>query len=665
MFDNIAFDKISLRKKIVLLALIPALAACIIFGALVATSSRTASTLVRTNILDFMIYRTEKSLDHGYATSVTAAGYVEDKLRLDAKIASLDTINRGGYELVGPPVPHALLPDATHLGGLVNMPSFRIAGETVTMGRSERLQEIHHDTGVVATLMERVNDTGDMVRIASSSPAVPLGSFLVKTNDALADPVETLLEGKEISGRTLVGGIWYLGHYIPLRDPAGKVIGCLYLGMPIDELTAFRDELVANAVGAKGSVVLLYVHGPQRGKILSPPPTGVAATTESQWLPEVMENTLHMKDNEQRAINIYSPKDKTDAIVRYSYLQHFDWALVTVADSADLAQASSAVRNEFDDLKVRSIGGAVIVLLIVGLVSALVSKQIIDPLLEITIQLTSNGTQVASSANQQLSHATSFNVSSTEIATAVKEISSTSQELLRAMEELSQEAIRASKVAQNGTASLHGLGQSIESLAKATQTIADSLNEIRNQASKINAVTLAVTKVADQTNLLSLNAAIEAERAGDAGAGFAVVAREIRRLADQSANSSQEIEQTVHEMHDAVSSGVAEVQALSVAVEQSVAVSDHIRQQFTEIISRVESMTPRYEMVHLGMQNQSVGAQQISDAMWQLTESAGQTSEAVGELNQVSLELHKAVGILKKRIFQDESEDSNTGGLHG
>jgi len=577
MFDNIAFDKISLRKKIVLLALIPALAACIIFGALVATSSRTASTLVRTNILDFMIYRTEKSLDHGYATSVTAAGYVEDKLRLDAKIASLDTINRGGYELVGPPVPHALLPDATHLGGLVNMPSFRIAGETVTMGRSERLQEIHHDTGVVATLMERVNDTGDMVRIASSSPAVPLGSFLVKTNDALADPVETLLEGKEISGRTLVGGIWYLGHYIPLRDPAGKVIGCLYLGMPIDELTAFRDELVANAVGAKGSVVLLYVHGPQRGKILSPPPTGVAATTESQWLPEVMENTLHMKDNEQRAINIYSPKDKTDAIVRYSYLQHFDWALVTVADSADLAQASSAVRNEFDDLKVRSIGGAVIVLLIVGLVSALVSKQIIDPLLEITIQLTSNGTQVASSANQQLSHATSFNVSSTEIATAVKEISSTSQELLRAMEELSQEAIRASKVAQNGTASLHGLGQSIESLAKATQTIADSLNEIRNQASKINAVTLAVTKVADQTNLLSLNAAIEAERAGDAGAGFAVVAREIRRLADQSANSSQEIEQTVHEMHDAVSSGVAEVQALSVAVEQSVAVSDHIR----------------------------------------------------------------------------------------
>jgi methyl-accepting chemotaxis protein WspA len=221
--------------------------------------------------------------------------------------------------------------------------------------------------------------------------------------------------------------------------------------------------------------------------------------------------------------------------------------------------------------------------------------------------------------------------------------------------------VRASAIAQEGTSSLRGMGVSIESLSKATHTIADSLNEIRNQASKINAVTLAVTKVADQTNLLSLNAAIEAERAGDAGAGFAVVAREIRRLADQSANSSQEIEQTVHEMHDAVSSGVAEVQALSAAVEQSVAVSDHIREQFTEIISRVEAMTPRYEMVHLGMQNQSVGAQQISDAMWQLTESASQTSEAIGELNQVSLELHKAVGVLKRRIFQGEDEQVDRG----
>jgi predicted nucleic acid-binding Zn-ribbon protein len=659
------FDKISLRKKIVILALLPALAACLIFAVLVGTSSRRASALVRENVTDFMVERTVRSLVHGYASSVVAANFADDELRLNLKIAQLATESRGGYELQGSPIPHALVGDADHLGGIVLMPAMRIGGETIVTGRSDRLQEIAHDTGALTVLFERVNQSGEMVRISASSPAVPLGTFLTATaSGQAASAADALAHGTEFVGRTLEAGTWHIGRYEPLRDHSGQVIGALYLGLPIDAMKPFQDELIANSIGANGSVILIYVHGPQRGKMLSSL-TGIAADTASTWLPQVLSNALTMKDGEERALNVYSPTHKSDAIVRYSYLDRFDWAFVTVADSHDLEQASSAVKNEFGALLIRSVVGAVIVLLIVALVSTLISKRIVDPLLEITIQLTSNGTQVASSANQQLSHATSFNVSSTEIATAVKEISSTSQELLRAMEELSQEASRASTVAQNGTASLRGLGESIEALSKATHTISDSLVEIRNQASKINSVTLAVTKVADQTNLLSLNAAIEAERAGDAGAGFAVVAREIRRLADQSANSSQEIEQTVHEMHDAVTSGVAEVRALSVAVEQSVAVSDHIRQQFTEIISRVEAMTPRYEMVHLGMQNQSVGAQQISDAMWQLTESAGQTSEAVGELNQVSLELHKAVGVLKKRIFQEESGPAESDGLHG
>ena len=656
------FDKISLRKKIVLLALLPALAACIIFATLVGTSSHSASKLVRDNLATFMVERTVKSLTHAYNTSLVAVGFQDDKLRLNLKIAQIDIGSRGGFELQGAPVPHALIGDADHIGGQVSMPAMRIGGETVVTGRSDRLQEIAHDTGALTILFERVNQTGEMVRISASSPAVQLGTFLTATTpEQTTSPADMLSHGEEFVGRTLEAGAWYLGRYEPLRDHSGQIIGALYLGLPVSGMKSFQDELIGNMVGAHGSVVLIYAHGPQRGQMISTP-TGISARTENVWLPQVMQRGLTMKDNDQAALDIYSPADKAQAIVRYSYLQKFDWILVTVADSRDLIEASTQVKAEFDALLIRSIIGAFIVLLIVALVSTLISKQIVDPLLEITIQLTSNGTQVASSANQQLSHATSFNVSSTEIATAVKEISSTSQELLRAMEELSQEANRASTVAQDGTASLRGLGQSIEALSKATATISDSLNEIRTQASKINAVTLAVTKVADQTNLLSLNAAIEAERAGDAGAGFAVVAREIRRLADQSANSSQEIEQTVHEMHDAVTSGVAEVQALSLAVDQSVAVSDHIRQQFTEIISRVEAMTPRYEMVHMGMQNQSVGAQQISDAMWQLTESASQTSEAVGELNQVSLELHKAVGILKKRIFQEETDQLDSGG---
>ena len=76
MSEKFSLDKISLRKKIVLLALIPALAACLIFALLVATSSHDASKLVRTNITDFMVERTLRSLTHGYASSVVALSFI-------------------------------------------------------------------------------------------------------------------------------------------------------------------------------------------------------------------------------------------------------------------------------------------------------------------------------------------------------------------------------------------------------------------------------------------------------------------------------------------------------------------------------------------------------------------------------------------------------------
>ena len=79
---------------------------------------------------------------------------------------------------------------------------------------------------------------------------------------------------------------------------------------------------------------------------------------------------------------------------------------------------------------------------------------------------------------------------------------------------------------------------------------------LNEKASNINQVVTTITKVADQTNLLSLNAAIEAEKAGEHGRGFAVVATEIRRLADQTAIASYDIEQLVKEMQSAVSAGV-------------------------------------------------------------------------------------------------------------
>ena len=114
-------------------------------------------------------------------------------------------------------------------------------------------------------------------------------------------------------------------------------------------------------------------------------------------------------------------------------------------------------------------------------------------------------------------------------------------------------------------------------LAESTGSIGSKLSVISERAANINLVVTTITKVADQTNLLSINAAIEAEKAGEYGLGFLVVAREIRRLADQTAVATLDIERMVKEMQYSVSAGVMEMDKFSEQVRQVVGEVQHDR----------------------------------------------------------------------------------------
>src|ERR1700681_3630636 len=106
---------------------------------------------------------------------------------------------------------------------------------------------------------------------------------------------------------------------------------------------------------------------------------------------------------------------------------------------------------------------------------------------------------------------------------------------------------------------------------EASASINERLAVLSDKAGNIGTVVTTITRVADQTNLLSLNAAIEAEKAGEYGRGFAVVATEIRRLADQTAVATYDIEQMVKEMQQAVSAGVMGMDKFSEEVRRGVA----------------------------------------------------------------------------------------------
>jgi methyl-accepting chemotaxis protein WspA len=170
------------------------------------------------------------------------------------------------------------------------------------------------------------------------------------------------------------------------------------------------------------------------------------------------------------------------------------------------------------------------------------------------------------------------------------------------------------------------------------------------KANDINLVVTTITKVADQTNLLSVNAAIEAEKAGEYGLGFLVVAREIRRLADQSAVATLDIEQMVRQMQGAVSTGVMEMDKFTEQVRQGVQSVAHIGAQLGQIIERVQELSESIESLNEGMRSQSEGATQISEAMTQLTDGARQTAASLKEFNDATDSLRDVVSGLKQEL---------------
>ena len=221
-----------------------------------------------------------------------------------------------------------------------------------------------------------------------------------------------------------------------------------------------------------------------------------------------------------------------------------------------------------------------------------------------SISLMSTATEIAATCAQQEQSMSDYGTSTNEAAAAVKEISATSQELLRTMKEVNQVASQTAGMAVQGQEDLAGMDKTMRMLASSTTSIGSKLSVISERAANINLVVTTITKVADQTNLLSINAAIEAEKAGEYGLGFLVVAREIRRLADQTAVSTLDIERMVKEMQYSVSAGVMEMDKFSDQVRQGVHEVAEISNGLGKIITAVQGLDERFEQVTEGMRVQ-------------------------------------------------------------
>ncbi|UCO97203.1 methyl-accepting chemotaxis protein [Metapseudomonas lalkuanensis] len=270
------------------------------------------------------------------------------------------------------------------------------------------------------------------------------------------------------------------------------------------------------------------------------------------------------------------------------------------------------------------------------------------------VQVTTSVTEIAATSKQQQATATETAATTTEIGATSREIAATSRDLVRTMAEVSGTAEQTSILAGSGQLGLARMEDTMHQVMGAAELVNAKLAILNEKAGNINQVVTTIVKVADQTNLLSLNAAIEAEKAGEYGRGFAVVATEVRRLADQTAVATYDIEQMVREIQSAVSAGVMGMDKFSEEVRRGIAEVGQVGEQLSQIIQQVQALAPRVQMVNEGMQAQATGAEQINQALVQLGEATGQTveslrqaSSAIDELNLVANGLRTGVSRFK------------------
>jgi methyl-accepting chemotaxis protein WspA len=262
-----------------------------------------------------------------------------------------------------------------------------------------------------------------------------------------------------------------------------------------------------------------------------------------------------------------------------------------------------------------------------------------------TTQIAAAGRQLEATVNEQVASMHEVNATSRQIAT-------TAGDLAKAMDEVTDTAQSTTSSATASQVNLDKIQAAMQNLVQAPNSIASKLRVMDEKANNINNVVTTITKVADQTNLLSLNAAIEAEKAGEYGAGFAVVAREIRRLADQSAVATLEIEQMVKAMQSSVSTGVIEMDRFSREVAQYVEEVGNISQEIDSFIQDVQGLLPRFGTVSQRMDEQYQGAEQISTAIAQLSDASLQTMQSLQETNTALTQLDDAAQGLQHEISQ-------------